>query len=154
MISTTSDECLQKMFDSLNEMMIGNVRIDKFKNGDKLYFMFDKKYYGEIIPIRFLLKDKTFNEKFNPINLIYSFKRGKRYIKNKSVCESCKKIKYYPNVYFMTLYCTLDEMFDTNIKKDKVHFTFCKHENMVDFLNKDYNIHNSESSSSISSLLD
>lgn len=153
MIYQDINEYLYVMYKELitEKFSTSDVILKKYYNNYFIDFKFSKKYYGGIYPMSEVKRDKDFCKKYDIlylINIDIAFK--KKIVKNFDVCENCKKIKFYPNIFLMTLYSKIDD-FKKFTKHNKIMYIFCKHHSMINFLIFDYNIKNSESSSISSS---
>ena len=153
MIYQDINEYLYTMYTELttDKFSKSDVLIKKYYNNYFIDFKFSKKYYGGIYPMSEVKRDKEFCKKYDILYLInFDIVFKKKIVKNFDVCESCKKIKFYPNIFLMTLYSKIDD-FKRFTKHDKIMYVFCKHHSMIDFLEFDYIMKNSETSSISSS---
>ena len=55
--------------------------------------------------------------------------------KNNNVYETCKKLKLYPNVYFLTLQCDLEDLINPLFNKsgNNLFYANFKHHHILNF---------------------
>lgn len=142
--------CVQRLL--TQEFGGGNaaVKVEKYFDNYSICFRASKKYFGTIYPIRAILKDRSFKKRYNVEEIINFYQVRNRFYKNKDVCETCKKLKFYPNVYILALQCDLEDLINPCFSKsgNKLFYVFCKHHDILNFLDYDYFTEDSDSDSS------
>lgn len=127
---------------------ISAVQCHQYEGSMSINFVLSKDYFGTFYPLRAVMKDKGFTRIYDVEKIINMYPGYRRFHINKDVCESCKKIKYYPNVYLLTLKCDIN---DIKTRGKKMFFVFCKHNSIINFLKYDYTMFCDSSSSESSS---
>lgn len=142
--------CVQRLL--TEEFGGGNtsVKVEKYLDNFSITFRVSKKYFGSIYPIKSILKDKDFKKQYNIEEIINYYRIRNRFYKNNDVCETCKKLKFYPNVYLLALQCDLEDLINPCFSKsgNKLFYVFCKHNDILNFLEYDYFTDDPDSESS------
>lgn len=142
---------LKQVFNDLvsKRFGIGDIICKKINGKPYIDFRFDNKYFGCIYPFNIVFYYDEIKKK-NEIENLINYNYG-TVTKNDDVCNTCKKLKFYPDIFLMTLYGNINNFING---KNVVIFVFCKHYNIIDFLEFDYIMCNTESSPSISDIWD
>ena len=92
---------------------------------------------------------KQIQEYYDTEEVINYFRVRKRLYRNRCICGSCKKLKFFPNVYLLALQCDIDELINPLRSKsgNKLFYVFFKHHDILDFLEYDYFTEDDENSS-------
>ena len=152
MIYHNMDEYQNYLFDQLWNRQFGGlakVTVREFLGSYAISFHAKKNYFGTIYPMRCLLKIRAFRKQFDADELVKYFRCGNRFFNNYDVCPSCRKLKFYPNVYLLTMQCDLEDLLNPWGSKSgkELYFVFCKHHDILVFLEYDYFTEDEEDSS-------
>ena len=100
------DEYQNYVMDKLWNSQFGGmakVNILEYNGNYAISFKTNKNYFGTIYPMRALIKDKTFKKSYDIDEIVNYFRCKNKLYKNIDVCNTCKKLKLYPNVYLLAL---------------------------------------------------
>ena len=125
------------------------VKVEEYLDNYSITFKVSPKYFGTIYPMRTILKDKQFKKFYNINEIIDYFRVRNKLYRNRDVCNTCKKLKFYPNVYLLALQCDIDDLINPLLSKsgNKLFYVFCKHHDILGFLEYDFFTEDGEDSS-------
>ena len=126
-----------------------HVFVEPYMDNFAITFQRSPRYFGSIYPMRAVLKDRRFKKSYNPEEVVNYFRVRNRLFRNRDVCSTCKKLKFYPNVYLLALQCDIDDLVNPLRSKsgNKLFYVFCKHHDILGFLDYDYFTEDDEDSS-------